>query len=120
MHSTNRLIGAAFALLLAAALAGCAAGGSAAMARPASLPAAGTTADGLTDPVLLEAIVKLGRSLGIETVAEGIEREEQASTLRRLGCRRAQGYLFSRPLPASDVPAFVESAYASGSSLLAD
>jgi len=66
--------------------------------------------DGATDPVLLEAIVKLGRSLGIETIAEGIEREDQAATLRRLGCRRAQGYLFSPAVEAEAIPAFVAAA----------
>ena len=62
-----------------------------------------------TDLVLLEAIVKLGHSLGIEVVAEGIEREEQAASLRRMGCRRAQGYLFYRPVPSSEVPSLVRS-----------
>ena len=61
-------------------------------------------ADGVTDPVLLEAIVKLGRSLGVETIAEGIERHQQAATLRRLGCRRAQGFLYSPPVPSAEVP----------------
>ncbi|MCU1498979.1 MAG: diguanylate cyclase domain, partial [Acidimicrobiales bacterium] len=60
--------------------------------------------DGTTDPILLEAIVKLGHSLGIEVVAEGIERPDQVTTLRRLGCRRAQGYLFWRPIPHDEVP----------------
>jgi diguanylate cyclase (GGDEF)-like protein len=65
------------------------------------------TLDGATDSVLLEAIVNLGHSLGIEMIAEGIEREEQAATLRRLGCRRAQGYLWHRPAPGADLPAIV-------------
>ena len=60
--------------------------------------------DGGTDQVLLEAIVKLGHSLGVEVVAEGIEREEQAATLRRMGCRRAHGYLFFHPVHAREVP----------------
>ena len=62
------------------------------------------TTDGRTDAVLLEAIVRLGHSLGIEMIAEGIELEEQAAALRRLGCRQAQGYLFHRPLAAKDSP----------------
>ncbi len=60
--------------------------------------------DGSTDQVLLEAIVKLGHSLGIDVIAEGIDREEQAAALRRMGCRRAQGFLFSRPIAGEAVP----------------
>ncbi len=60
-----------------------------------------------TDQVLLEAIVKLGHSLGIEVIAEGIERDEQASALRRMGCRLAQGYLFFRPVETVAVPALL-------------
>jgi EAL domain-containing protein (putative c-di-GMP-specific phosphodiesterase class I) len=62
------------------------------------------TLDGQTDSVLLEAIVRLGHSLGIDLIAEGIEHEEQVRTLRRLGCRRAQGFLFHRPLSVIEVP----------------
>jgi len=65
------------------------------------------TENGQTDTVLLEAIVRLGHSLGIDMIAEGIEHEEQAVTLRRLGCRRAQGFLFHRPLSVSEIPAIV-------------
>ena len=42
-------------------------------------------------------IVKLGNSLGIEVIAEGIESTRQADLLRRIGCRRAQGYHLARP-----------------------
>jgi diguanylate cyclase (GGDEF)-like protein len=70
------------------------------------------TVDGETDTVLLEAIVRLGHSLGIEMIAEGIELDEQAATLKRLGCRRAQGYLFHRPLSVTEIPAAVQSAVA--------
>ena len=62
------------------------------------------TTDGETDTVLLEAIVRLGHSLGIDMIAEGIEHGEQAMTLKRLGCRRAQGFLFYRPLSISEIP----------------
>ena len=54
-------------------------------------------------PVLARAIVQLGRALDLLVIAEGIEREEQATALRRLGCTRGQGYLFSRPLPANEI-----------------
>jgi EAL domain-containing protein (putative c-di-GMP-specific phosphodiesterase class I) len=47
---------------------------------------------------LAGAIVALGRSLDITTVAEGIETAEQAERMRSLGCTYGQGYLFSRPM----------------------
>lgn len=47
------------------------------------------------------AVVNLARSLGMETTAEGVETEEQASLLRAAGCTIAQGFLFSRPVPNS-------------------
>jgi EAL domain-containing protein (putative c-di-GMP-specific phosphodiesterase class I) len=40
----------------------------------------------------------MGRALHLEVVAEGLETDEQLDTLRRLGCRLGQGYLFSRPV----------------------
>jgi EAL domain-containing protein (putative c-di-GMP-specific phosphodiesterase class I) len=49
------------------------------------------------------AVTGLGRSLGIATTAEGVETVEQLDLLRREGCTQAQGYLFSRPRPASEV-----------------
>ena len=54
------------------------------------------------DPVLARAIIALGKTLRIETVAEGIERVEQRDGLRALGCMLGQGYLFARPMPADD------------------
>jgi len=48
--------------------------------------------------VLIEATVKVARSLGMSTVAEGIETEAQAAVVRRQGCDKGQGYLYSRPL----------------------
>jgi CheY-like chemotaxis protein len=46
------------------------------------------------------AAIRLARSLHIDVVAEGVEREDQLTELRRSACGRAQGYLFSRPLDA--------------------
>jgi diguanylate cyclase (GGDEF)-like protein len=48
--------------------------------------------------VLIEATIRVARSLGMSTVAEGIETLEQAELLRRLGCDKGQGYFFCRPL----------------------
>jgi EAL domain-containing protein (putative c-di-GMP-specific phosphodiesterase class I) len=46
-------------------------------------------------------IIDLAHTLGLRTVAEGVERPEQAAALRELRCHAAQGYLFARPLPAA-------------------
>jgi len=53
--------------------------------------------------VLIEATIKVSRSLGMTTVAEGIESEAQAQIVRDLGCDKAQGYRYSRPLPAGEL-----------------
>ncbi|WP_407188873.1 EAL domain-containing protein [Bradyrhizobium centrosematis] len=52
---------------------------------------------------IIRAVTGLGRSLGIVTTAEGVENDAQLELLRREGCNQAQGYLFSKPRPASDV-----------------
>jgi diguanylate cyclase (GGDEF)-like protein len=57
--------------------------------------------------VLARAIVELGRALGLDVVAEGIERTDQATRLRELGCRLGQGYLFARPLAPDAVEAYL-------------
>ncbi|MDV3251875.1 EAL domain-containing protein [Devosia sp. BK] len=49
---------------------------------------------------LVSGIVDIAHKLDMRTVAEGVEREEQAEMLRRLGCNLAQGYLYARPVPA--------------------
>lgn len=54
------------------------------------------------DEALVRTIVRLGKSLGMITVAEGIEETAQLVTLRDLECDLAQGYLLSRPLPAEE------------------
>jgi diguanylate cyclase (GGDEF)-like protein len=59
---------------------------------------------------LIHTLVALGRRLKLETLAEGIEEPAQLTTLRREGCDLGQGYLFSRPLEAEDLEAFLESA----------
>ncbi|MEU0554455.1 EAL domain-containing protein [Dactylosporangium sp. NPDC006015] len=59
------------------------------------------------DAALARTIVQLGQSLGMATVAEGIEQYAQFLALRRMGCDLAQGYYFSRPLPADEAGALL-------------
>jgi diguanylate cyclase (GGDEF)-like protein len=56
---------------------------------------------------IVRAIADLGRSLGVPTIAEGVETPAQLCLVRAAGCKEAQGFLFSRPVPASDVPAVI-------------
>lgn len=53
--------------------------------------------------VTIEATIRMAVTLGLQTVAEGVETEEQAELMAALGCDKAQGYLFSRPLLAKDL-----------------
>ena len=54
---------------------------------------------------LVGAIIAMGRSLGLEVVAEGVELSTHLRALQRLGCHYAQGYYFSRPVPAQEFDA---------------
>lgn len=56
------------------------------------------------DRVMVEAVTMMADSLQLSVVAEGIETPEQLAVLRRMGCRYGQGYLFSRPVPAEQLP----------------
>jgi diguanylate cyclase (GGDEF)-like protein/PAS domain S-box-containing protein len=60
------------------------------------------------DEAIINAVINLGRSLGIKLVAEGIESEEQARRLHGLKCDFGQGFLFSKAVPAARVPSLVE------------
>ncbi|MGL5985695.1 MAG: putative bifunctional diguanylate cyclase/phosphodiesterase, partial [Burkholderiales bacterium] len=50
---------------------------------------------------IAEMIVRLGQNLKLTVIAEGVETEDQAQALRQLGCQEAQGFLYSKALPAS-------------------
>jgi EAL domain-containing protein (putative c-di-GMP-specific phosphodiesterase class I) len=72
--------------------------------------------DMTTDPharIVVETILAMAKALKLETVAEGVETQEQFEMLRAEGATLAQGFLFARPMPASD---FVE--YTQGGSAL--
>ncbi len=63
---------------------------------------------------LIRTVVALAGSLGIDTVAEGIEDERQRRSLLREGCRAGQGYLFGRPMDAAAMREFLEPHRAGG------
>ena len=57
---------------------------------------------------IIRAVTGLGHSLCIKTTAEGVETLEQLDQLREEGCTEVQGYLFSRPKPAHELPSLIE------------
>lgn len=61
-----------------------------------------------SDRTLVEAIVNMAGSLGLNVVAEGVETAAQLEILRQLGCGYGQGYFFSRPVPPHEFPAVAE------------
>jgi len=58
---------------------------------------------------LVGSIIDIGRSLGIEVLAEGVETMEHAKVLRKLGCNALQGYAFARAMSAGELVEFVQS-----------
>jgi EAL domain-containing protein (putative c-di-GMP-specific phosphodiesterase class I) len=57
---------------------------------------------------VIESIVQLGCSLGLSSVAEGVEDMDTFEYLRSAGCDAAQGYLISRPAPELDLMAWIQ------------
>ena len=57
--------------------------------------------------VMIEATIRMAQTLGLSTVAEGIESQEQAALMKLLGCGKGQGYLYSKPLEAQALDAWV-------------
>ena len=67
------------------------------------------------DAAIASAVIALGQSLHLTVVAEGVETEEQLSFLKKQGCHEAQGYLFSKPVPAEDFAQLLQEEKASQS-----
>ncbi len=59
--------------------------------------------DSDTTTRVVEAIIALGKAMGLEVVAEGVETDQQYAILRRLGCDIVQGYFIARPMPADQL-----------------
>jgi EAL domain-containing protein (putative c-di-GMP-specific phosphodiesterase class I) len=57
---------------------------------------------------IVSAVTRLGSDLGMVTTAEGVETEHQLKILSIEGCTQVQGYLFSPPIPAQQIPRLLE------------
>lgn len=57
----------------------------------------------INDRAIVSAIIRMAQALGMQTTAEGVEREEQLDFLRAQGCDEAQGYWFSKPVPPAQI-----------------
>ena len=57
---------------------------------------------------ILESVIRLGRSLGMNVLTEGIETPAQEALLHRLGCTYGQGYFYAKPMPQEDFERFLE------------
>ena len=58
--------------------------------------------------MIVRSIIDLAHNLGVQVVAEGVEDEATMELLIEYGCDEAQGYYFSRPMPAEDVMPWLE------------
>jgi diguanylate cyclase (GGDEF)-like protein len=61
-----------------------------------------------SDATIVRSTIDLGRNLGLDVVAEGVESQEAFDALRAQGCTLAQGYFISRPLPADELAGLLE------------
>ncbi len=59
------------------------------------------------DVAIVSTVIALGHNLNLKVIAEGVETEEQSKLLRLLRCDQFQGYLFSKPVPAEQIPALL-------------
>lgn len=66
------------------------------------------------DAAIAGTIIGLGRSLGLQVIAEGVETQEQRDFLARQGCHRFQGYLYCRPIPIAQLEAYIDGAAQGG------
>ena len=69
------------------------------------------------DSAIVQAVIAMSHSLGLQVIAEGVETQKQYEVLRELGCDAIQGYLVGRPMPAHDFERWI-GAHADGASVL--
>jgi len=63
----------------------------------------------IEDTAIVQTVITLAKTLGLEVVAEGVERVEQLAQLREMECDLAQGYYFARPIASESMPALLAS-----------
>ena len=61
------------------------------------------------DTAIVQAVITLAKTLGLEVVAEGVERLEQLAPLREMECDLVQGYYFARPISSESMPELLAS-----------
>ena len=52
--------------------------------------------------IILQSVISLADSLGMDVITEGVETQQQLQALSEMGCRHFQGYYFSRPIPVAE------------------
>lgn len=70
------------------------------------------------DATIVRAIIQLGKSLGMQVIAEGVETAEQESYIISEGCHEGQGYHYSKPLPARELSVYLKQAQRSNAAIL--
>ena len=70
------------------------------------------------DATIVRAIIQLGKSLGMQVIAEGVETVEQEAYIISEGCHEGQGYHYSKPLPARELAAYLKQAQRSNAAIL--
>jgi EAL domain-containing protein (putative c-di-GMP-specific phosphodiesterase class I) len=63
------------------------------------------------DATIVRAIIQLGKSLGMQVIAEGVETTEQEAYIISEGCHEGQGYFYSKPLPARELLSYLKQAH---------
>ncbi|MPR01726.1 putative bifunctional diguanylate cyclase/phosphodiesterase [Pseudomonas kitaguniensis] len=70
------------------------------------------------DATIVRAIIQLGKSLGMQVIAEGVETAEQEAYIISEGCHEGQGYHYSKPLPARELAAYLKHAERNNAAIL--
>ena len=70
------------------------------------------------DATIVRAIIQLGKSLGMQVIAEGVETAEQEAYIISEGCHEGQGYHYSKPLPARELAAYLKQAERNNAAIL--
>jgi c-di-GMP phosphodiesterase len=70
------------------------------------------------DATIVRAIIQLGKSLGMQVIAEGVETAEQEAYIISEGCHEGQGYFYSKPLPTRELSAYLKQAQRSNATIL--